>query len=112
MAFDSGPDLASGSYPHWHRIVDNNTPIPPGSVFFPSCLQKTRYKTGFFVKWHMGAEADKPKAGFDQWVSFRRQGTHLPNPNGLNVDGKKVPPKELYHRPADRLRPRVAARSS
>jgi N-acetylglucosamine-6-sulfatase len=85
--------ILTGLYAHKHRIVDNNTPIPKGTVFFPSYLQKAGYKTGFFGKWHMGAETDEPKPGFDRWVSFRGQGTYLPNPNGLNVDGKNVPQK-------------------
>ena len=34
-----------------------------------------------------------PQPGFDHWVSFRGQGTYLPNPNGLNINGKKVPQK-------------------
>ncbi|MCX6633344.1 MAG: sulfatase [Candidatus Solibacter sp.] len=85
--------ILTGAYAHRHRIVDNNTPIPKGTVFFPSHLQKAGYKTGFFGKWHMGAETDEPKPGFDQWVSFRGQGTYLPNPNGLNVNGKNVPQK-------------------
>ncbi len=89
----SRASILTGVYAHRHRIVDNNTPIPQGTVFFPSHLQKVGYKTGFFGKWHMGAETDEPKPGFDQWVSFRGQGTYLPNPNGLNVNGKKVPQK-------------------
>ncbi len=89
----SRASILTGVYAHKHRIVDNGTPIPPGTVFFPSYLQKAGYKTGFFGKWHMGAETDAPKPGFDQWVSFLGQGTYLPNPNGLNVNGKKVPQK-------------------
>src|SRR4051812_41017865 len=89
----SRASILTGVYAHRHRIVDNNTPIPAGTVFFPSYLQTAGYKTGFFGKWHMGAETDEPKPGFDQWVSFRGQGTYLPNPNGLNVNGKKVPQK-------------------
>jgi N-acetylglucosamine-6-sulfatase len=89
----SRASILTGVYAHRHRIVDNNTPIPPGTVFFPSYLQKAGYKTGFFGKWHMGAETDEPKPGFDQWVSFRGQGTYLPNPDGLNVNGRKVPQK-------------------
>lgn len=85
--------ILTGLYAHRHRIVDNNTPIPKGTTFFPSYLQKAGYKTGFFGKWHMGAETDQPKPGFDQWVSFLGQGSYLPNPNGLNVNGKKVPQK-------------------
>jgi len=89
----SRASILTGVYAHKHRIVDNNTPIPDGTTFFPSYLQKVGYKTGFFGKWHMGAETDEPKPGFDQWVSFRGQGTYLPNPNGLNVNGKHVPQK-------------------
>ena len=89
----SRASILTGVYAHRHRIVDNNTPIPEGTTFFPSYLQKNGYKTGFFGKWHMGAETDEPKPGFDQWVSFRGQGTYLPSPNGLNVNGKKVPQK-------------------
>lgn len=89
----SRASILTGVYAHRHRIVDNNTPIPGGTVFFPSYLQKTGYKTGFFGKWHMGAEVDDPKPGFDQWVSFKGQGTYLPNPNGLNVNGRKVAQK-------------------
>ena len=89
----SRASILTGKYAHRHRIVDNNTAIPAGTTFFPALLQKTGYKTGFFGKWHMGAETDEPKAGFDQWVSFKGQGTYLPNPNGLNVNGKKVPQK-------------------
>lgn len=89
----SRASILTGVYAHRHRIVDNNTPIPQGTTFFPSYLQKNGYKTGFFGKWHMGAETDEPKPGFDQWVSFRGQGTYLPSPNGLNVNGKKVPQK-------------------
>ncbi len=89
----SRASVLTGVYAHKHKIVDNNTPIPAGTTFFPAHLQKAGYKTGFFGKWHMGAEGDEPKPGFDQWVSFRGQGTYLPNPNGLSVNGKKVPQK-------------------
>src|SRR5450631_4634804 len=89
----SRASILTGVYAHKHRIVDNNTAIPAGTVFFPSYLQKAGYKTGFFGKWHMGAETDDPKPGFDQWVSFKGQGTYSPNPNGLNINGKHVAQK-------------------
>ena len=41
----------------------------------------------------MGGESDAPQAGFDKWISFRGQGSYFPSPNGLNIDGKKVPQK-------------------
>ena len=85
--------ILTGLYAHRHKIVDNNTPIPPGTTFFPQYLQKAGYATGFFGKWHMGNVNDNPQPGFDRWVSFLGQGSYLPNKNGLNVDGKKVAQK-------------------
>ena len=85
--------VLTGVYAHRHRIVDNNTAIPKGTVFFPSYLQKAGYKTAFFGKWHMGHEGDDPQPGFDQWVSFRGQGTYNPSASGLNINGKRVPQK-------------------
>ncbi|HWQ52292.1 MAG TPA: sulfatase [Bryobacteraceae bacterium] len=85
--------ILTGRYAHGHRIVDNNTPIPAGTRFFPSLLQKAGYRTGFIGKWHMGHEGDHPQPGFDHWVSFRGQGTYLPSKDGLNINGKKVPQK-------------------
>jgi N-acetylglucosamine-6-sulfatase len=89
----SRASILTGVYAHRHQIVDNNTPIPPGTRFFPQLLQKAGYKTAFIGKWHMGNGGDEPQAGFDKWVSFRGQGTYLPSPNGLNIDGKHVPQK-------------------
>ena len=83
--------ILTGKYAHKHGIVDNNTAIPLGTRFFPQDLQKAGYKTAFCGKWHMGGESDDPQPGFDRWVSFRGQGTYLPSPSGLNVDGKRVP---------------------
>lgn len=85
--------VLTGVYAHKHKIVDNNTPIPRGTRFFPELLQNAGYKTGFFGKWHMGGVDDEPQAGFHQWVSFKGQGTYHPSPNGLNVNGKKVAQK-------------------
>jgi len=89
----SRASILTGKYAHKHKVIDNNTAIPKGTTFFPSYLQKAGYKTAFIGKWHMGGESDAPQPGFDRWVSFRGQGTYLPSPNGLNVDGQKVPQK-------------------
>ncbi len=89
----SRASILTGTYAHRHRIVDNNTAIPPGTTFFPQLLQKAGYKTGFLGKWHMGNADDAPQPGFDHWVSFRGQGNYLPTKDGLNVNGKRVPQK-------------------
>jgi N-acetylglucosamine-6-sulfatase len=87
----SRASILTGQYAHRHRVVDNNNPVPPGTIFFPQYLQQAGYDTAFIGKWHMGGASDAPQPGFDRWVSFRGQGTYLPSKNGLNVDGKPVP---------------------
>jgi N-acetylglucosamine-6-sulfatase len=85
--------ILTGLYAHQHRIVDNNSPAPEGTVFFPQYLQQAGYQTAFVGKWHMGNDQGTPQPGFDRWVSFKGQGSYLPAPDGLDVDGTKVPQK-------------------
>lgn len=87
----SRASILTGRYAHRHRVVDNNNPVPPGTIFFPQYLQEAGYDTAFIGKWHMGGASDAPQPGFDHWVSFRGQGTYLPSRAGLNVDGRAVP---------------------
>jgi|RhiMethySRZTD1v2_1073278.scaffolds.fasta_scaffold01837_18 N-acetylglucosamine-6-sulfatase len=89
----SRASILTGLYAHRHRVVDNNNPVPAGTVFFPQYLQQAGYETAFVGKWHMGGERDDPQPGFDYWVSFKGQGTYLPGANGLNVNGNHVPQK-------------------
>lgn len=89
----SRASILTGQYAHRHRVVDNNNPIPPGTTFFAEHLQRAGYDTAFVGKWHMGGESDDPQPGFSHWVSFRGQGTYLPSPGGLNVNGRRVPQK-------------------
>src|SRR5688572_31042058 len=89
----SRASILTGQYAHRHRVVDNDSALPPGLTFFPQYLQKAGYETAFIGKWHMGGESDAPRPGFSHWVSFRGQGHYLPHQDGLNVNGRKVPQK-------------------
>lgn len=89
----SRASILTGMYAHRHRVVDNDSPVPPGLVYFPQYLQKAGYETAFIGKWHMGGHTDQPQPGFNHWVSFKGQGSYLPIKDGLNVDGKSVPQK-------------------
>jgi N-acetylglucosamine-6-sulfatase len=89
----SRASMLTGQYAFQHRIVDNNTPIPPGTTFFPQYLQKAGYQTAFIGKWHMGNTGDQPQPGFNYWISFKGQGSYLPSQDGLNSNGKHVPQK-------------------
>ncbi len=68
--------ILTGQYMHHHRVVDNQRPVPEGTRFFPELLQEAGVQTAFVGKWHMGHDDDRPRPGFDHWVSFKGQGTY------------------------------------
>ena len=84
----SRASMLTGQYAHNHGVVDNTSPVPPGTRFFPEDLQAAGYRTAWVGKWHMGEDDDRPRPGFDRWVSFRGQGSYT-DPV-LNVDGERV----------------------
>lgn len=88
----SRASILTGLYPHTHTVVDNQAPDPPELIFFPQYLQKAGYQTGFFGKWHMGANTDAPRPGFTHWESFKGQGDYF-NPV-LNINGKQTAYKD------------------
>ncbi len=84
----SRASILTGLLSHKHGVVDNQTDIQPGLVFFPQYLQQLGYETAFMGKWHMGHDSDEARPGFDRWISFRGQGEYYNCE--LNVDGRKV----------------------
>jgi len=80
----------TGTYPQVNGVCTNvegrefNQHKTPS---FPLVLQQNGYKTSFFGKWHLD-HSNKPRKGFDRWVSFSGQGKY--NGNKLNIDGKIV----------------------
>jgi arylsulfatase A-like enzyme len=85
----SRASILTGQFSHRHGVIDNQTDIKEGTVFFPQYLQKAGYQTAFLGKWHMGeaGSGDDPRPGFDKWVSFTGQGEYYDG--WLNVDGKR-----------------------
>jgi N-acetylglucosamine-6-sulfatase len=85
----SRASILTGQYAHRHGVVDNTSAIPKGTVFFPELLQKAGYRTAYIGKWHMGEdeESDRPRPGFDHWISFRGQGVYQ-DPI-LNINGER-----------------------
>lgn len=84
----SRASILSGQYAHNHKVVDNQSLIPEGTVFFPAYLQEeANYQTAFIGKWHMGAHHSGKRPGFDYWVSFKGQGDYY-NPT-INFNGEE-----------------------
>ncbi len=87
----SRASFLTGQYAHTHGITDNvdRSAASYQLVTFPLLLHKAGYQTAFIGKWHMGND-DKPRPGFDRWVSFKGQGTYI-DPE-INEDGKSIKP--------------------
>ena len=87
----SRASFLTGQYAHTHGITNNvdRSAASHKLVTFPLLLHQSGYETAFIGKWHMGND-DKPRPGFDRWVSFKGQGTYL-NPD-INEDGKSIKP--------------------
>jgi N-acetylglucosamine-6-sulfatase len=85
----SRASILTGRYAHRHGVVDNQSAIREGTVFFPQYLQKAGYQTAYIGKWHMGEDhdSDRPRPGFDHWISFQGQGVYV-NPT-LNINGER-----------------------
>ncbi len=87
----SRASILTGLYAHKHQVINNTHPVTKEMVFFSQYLQSAGYQTALVGKWHIGEDSDEPQRGFDYWVSFLGQGSYLPEKNGLNVNGRKVP---------------------
>src|SRR5215510_7820430 len=85
----SRASFLTGQYAHTHGITDNidRSAASQRLVTFPFLLHEAGYETGFIGKWHMGND-DKPRPGFDRWVSFKGQGSYINL--DLNEDGKEI----------------------
>lgn len=84
----SRASILTGQYAHRHGVVDNTSPVPEGTRFFPEVLQERGWSTALVGKWHMGEHTAEPRPGFDRWVSFEGQGRYV-DPV-LNIDGEDV----------------------
>lgn len=83
----SRASILTGQYMHHHRVVDNQRPVPKGTVFFPEYLRRSGFATAFIGKWHMGHGDDSRRPGFDYWASFKGQGEYF-DPE-FNINGKR-----------------------
>jgi N-acetylglucosamine-6-sulfatase len=85
----SRASFLTGLYQHAHGILDNTDRSPRSHelVTWPRLLHDAGYETAFIGKWHMGVD-DRPRPGFDHWVSVKGQGRYV-DPD-LNVDGRPV----------------------
>ena len=83
--------MLTGQYPHKHGITNNQTDFPSDVVTYANLLQAAGYTTGYFGKWHMGTQVERP--GFDHVRTFYGQGKYFgtvfndENGNPVNANG-------------------------
>ena len=86
----SRASILSGLYAHAHGVVNNFTDFPTSLPSLPGILQSTGYETAYIGKWHMGEENDKPRPGFDYFVTHKGQGKYWDTEFNVNGQGGKV----------------------
>ena len=64
----------TGKYNHLNGVANNHTPFPTTNTTFASLLRAAGYRTGYFGKWHMGSQRDRP--GFAEHASYVGQGRY------------------------------------
>lgn len=69
--------MLTGLYPHTHGITNNQTDFPSEVTTYANLLQANGYTTGYFGKWHMGTQSERP--GFDHVRTFYGQGKYFAN---------------------------------
>ena len=89
--------MLTGQYPHKHGITNNQTDFPSDVVTYANLLQAAGYTTGYFGKWHMGTQVERP--GFDYVRTFYGQGKYYgtvfsdKNGNPLNSSSSTYDPQ-------------------
>jgi N-acetylglucosamine-6-sulfatase len=69
----SRASMLSGQPTHAHEVRDNRTPFRSPDTW-PFALRDAGYMTGYFGKWHMGTQPDRP--GFTEVFTFIDQGVY------------------------------------
>ena len=91
----SRASILTGLYAHRHGVRDNFTELPDLLPHWPGQLQKAGYATAYVGKWHMGEDNDKPRPGFDWFVTHKGQGKYFDTE--WNVNGvRQETPKGYY----------------
>ncbi|XZE55604.1 sulfatase family protein [Planctomycetaceae bacterium SH139] len=85
----SRASILTGQYMHRHQVVDNQRPVPAGTIFFPEYLRQAGYRTALVGKWHMGHDNDQPRPGFDYWASYKGQGEYFDPTFNLNGEHRQ-----------------------
>ena len=65
----------TGRYNHLNGVANNHTPLPLASATYATALGAAGYATGYFGKWHMGTQEQRP--GFTEFASYISQGKYL-----------------------------------
>ncbi len=85
----SRANFLTGMYSHQHGITHNDQPFPDTLTTWATELSKNGYATGYFGKWHMGTQRERP--GFATTFTFVGQGDYE---NCTILDnGKEVKPQ-------------------
>jgi len=62
--------VLTGQYPHTHKVITNNLPLPPGADTFTARLARNGYACGIVGKWHLTYDTvAEPGFGFADYAA-------------------------------------------
>jgi len=67
--------MLTGVQPFVHGITANDDEFPVDSVTYATILRDSGWSTGYFGKWHMGTQVERP--GFDHIRTFYGRGSYF-----------------------------------
>jgi len=82
-------NVMTSKYGHLTGVIGNGAHLPPETITFAKHLREAGYTTGYYGKWHMRDQRDRPE--YDHFASFVGQGRYFDCP--FLVDGKETPTK-------------------
>ena len=87
----SRASILSGLYAHYAWCGEQLYGLSrPTCRSLAGVLQSAGYETAYIGKWHMGEENDKPRPGFDYFVTHKGQGKYWDTEFNVNGQGSQV----------------------
>ncbi len=93
----SRASILTGLYAHRHGVRDNFTELPSRLTHWPARLKSEGYSTAYLGKWHMGENDDKPRPGFDWFITHKGQGKYFDTEWNVNGQRRETPKGYYTH---------------
>lgn len=84
--------MLTGQYGHINGVVENGDVLDSSAATYAKVFQTAGYHTGYFGKWHLSREIERP--GFDEYASFAGLGSYTGQAFDVSGVAEPVVPDE------------------